>query len=152
MAPKDYGGRMAKRTRGEAVIADASLEQAKKSGPLFKKLLTVGMGSRHDHGMSVREVHYKGRHIVIKTTYEIKVDGRKFDAALGVSDKGQVHYHGMPNVAFDSAIDLMKSVIDQFPEAFSKKAVGKEPKDSHRNHGEARRKIARGTKARSASK
>lgn len=138
---------MAKRTRGKAVTADASLEQAKKSGPLFKKLLTNRTGG-HDHDMSVREVHYKGRHIAIKTTYEVKVDGRKFDAALGVSDRGQVHYHGMPNVAFDSAIDLMKSVVDQFPEAFPKKADGKKPKDSHRIHRAAGRKIARGTKTR----
>lgn len=142
---------MAKRSGGEAVTADASLKQAKKSGPLFKRLLTTHM-VRHDHGMSAREVDYKGRHIEIKTTYEVKVDGKKFDAALGVSNRGQVHYHGMPNVAFDSAIDLMKSVIDQFPEAFPKKAGGKEPKESHRNHGGERRKIARGTKARAAGK
>jgi hypothetical protein len=151
MTPGKYGGHMAKRAKGEAVTADASLEQARKSGPYFKKLLTTHMG-RRGHGASVREAHYKGHHIVIRTTYEVKVNGRKFDVALGVSDGGQVYYHGMPNVAFDSAIDLMKSVIDQFPEAFSKKASGKEAGDGHQNHGEARRKIAHGTKARAAGK
>jgi hypothetical protein len=137
---------MAKRTKSKAVTADASLQQAKKSSPLFKRLLTGGHG--HDHGMSVRETYYKGRRIVIRTTYDVTVDGKKFDAALGVSNSGQVHYHGMPNVGFDSAIDLMKSVIDQFPEAFQKKATRKKRKGNPHDHHRESRKIVRSTRAR----
>ena len=36
-----------------------------------------------------------------------------------MTNDGSVHYHGMPNVGFDSAIDLMKAVIDTFSDEFS---------------------------------
>ena len=128
---------MAKRSKDEAVQADAGLEQAKKSSPLFKKLLASHQGGHvHDHGDSVREAHHKGHHIVIKTTYEVKVDGKKFTAPLGVSNAGTVQYHGIPNMGFASAIDLMKCIIDQFPEDFPGKARKKNPpKDDHDLHG-----------------
>ena len=127
---------MAKRSKGEAVKADAGLEQAKKSSPLFKKLLASHQGGHgHDHGDSVREDHHKGHHIVIKTTYEVKVDEKKFTAPLGVSNAGTVQYHGIPNMGFASAIDLMKCIIDQFPEDFPGKARKKNPlKDDHDLH------------------
>ena len=99
------------------ITADASLAQAQKSAEYFKRLLT----DTHAHGGtdSVREADHNGHHIVIRTTYEITIDGKPFTAGLGVSNDGSVHYHGMPNVGFDSAIDLMKAVIDNFAADFS---------------------------------
>ena len=127
---------MAKRKKGEAIKADAGLAQAKKSSPLFKKLLETHQGGHgHDHGGSVREDHHKGHHIVIKTIYEVKVDGKKFTAPLDVSNAGTVQYHGMPTVGFASAIDLMKSIIDHFPEDFPKKTPKNPPKGDHDHHG-----------------
>ena len=100
------------------ITADASLAQARKSAPYFKKLLK-GM---HMGGASsfLREADYKGRHITIKTTYQVTIDGKPFDGVLGVSNAGTVHYHGMPNTGFASALDLIKAVIDVFPEEFAK--------------------------------
>ena len=99
------------------VTADASLAQAQKNAEYFKKLLA----DMHAHGGlgEAREADYKGHHIVIQTTYKITVDGKPFEAGLGVSNDGSVHYHGMPNVGFDSAIDLMKAVIDTFADEFA---------------------------------
>jgi hypothetical protein len=101
------------------ISADASLAQAKKSAPYFKKLLTaMDMGS----GMSsVREAKHNGHHIVIKTTYQITIDGRPFKGQLGVTNGGSVHYHGLPNAGFASALDLVKTVVDTFPDEFAKK-------------------------------
>src|SRR5688500_14311108 len=113
---------MSKKRKGEAVEADTTLEQARRSSPLFKRLLLSQHDSLgHDHGSSLREDHHKGHHIVIKTTYEVTIDGKKFAPPLGVSNAGIVEYHGMPNIGFPSAVDLIKCIIDQFPEDFARK-------------------------------
>ena len=116
------------RSKTGEITADASLEQAQKSAEYFKKLLT----DMHAHGGtdSVRQADYKGHHVVITTTYEITIDGKPFTAALGVANDGRVHYHGMPNVGFDSAIDLMKAVIDTFSGDFG----GGDHGDDHGGH------------------
>ena len=67
---------------------------------------------------SVREVDHRGHHIVIRTTYAIEVDGRPFEAHVGVGNDGRVHYHGLPTRDFASMVDLVRKVIDQFPEDF----------------------------------
>ena len=54
-----------------------------------------------------------------QTTYAVTVDGQPFHAGLGVTDDGRVYYHGMPNVGFDSAVDLMKAVIERFADEFA---------------------------------
>ena len=107
----------------EPILADTSLEQSLKTAPTLKKM----MEDHQEHGhteQSVREDDYRGHHIVIQTTYAIKVDGKPFHAALGVSNAGNVQYHGIPNVGFASAVDLMHAVIDQFPEEFPKVKKG----------------------------
>src|SRR6476660_3271658 len=38
---------------------------------------------KHDKSESIREAHYKGHHIVVKTHYEIEVDGRLVMGHLG---------------------------------------------------------------------
>src|SRR5690242_12449965 len=68
---------------------------------------------------SVREVDYQGHHIMIRTTYEIRVDGMRLMGHLGVTDDGRVHYHAVPNVSFASAIDAVKRIIDVFPQDFA---------------------------------
>ena len=66
----------------------------------------------HDAMDSVREAVHRGRHIVVKTHYDITIDGKPLGAHLGVSDDGSVHYHGLPNYAFASMMDLVRKVID----------------------------------------
>ena len=66
-----------------------------------------------DHPMvSVREAMHNGKHIVVKTRYEVTVDGKPLGAHLGVADNGSVHCHGLPNYAFASMMDLVRKVID----------------------------------------
>ena len=68
----------------------------------------------HDHhsNMSIRQTEHKGKKIVIKTHYEITIDGKPFENHLMVDDKGRVHCHGLPNYAYPSMLDLIKRLID----------------------------------------
>jgi hypothetical protein len=63
-------------------------------------------------------VTYKGHEIVIRTTYEITVDGRPFAADVIVDNSGRVHCHGLPTRDFTSTVSLVKKAIDFFPEDF----------------------------------
>jgi hypothetical protein len=77
--------------------------------------------TQHPHGEameSVREDTYKGHHIVVRTSYHIEVDGVTVEGHMGVTNDGQVHYHAVPNLSFASAVDLVKQLIDTFPEDF----------------------------------
>lgn len=91
-----------------SALADAALQNADMLQP------------HHSHGAveSVREAEYRGHHIVIRTTYQIQVDDVTIDAALHVGNDGHVHYHAIPNLDFSSAIDLVKKLIDTFPDDF----------------------------------
>ena len=73
----------------------------------------------HEASTSTRETHYKGHHIVVRTQYHIEVDGRPLMGHMGVNDEGSVHYHPIPNMRFDSALDMVKKVIDVFPTEFA---------------------------------
>jgi hypothetical protein len=94
----------------------------------------------HEHGAltSVRTATHRGHEIVVRTTYEITVDGQSFDVALTVDNSGRVHYHGLPTRDFGSAIALVKKAIDQFPDDFPPPhdpgAVGEHGGDHHGGH------------------
>src|SRR6185503_1730971 len=74
---------------------------------------------------SIREADYKGHHIEIRTTYEIEVDGVPVTGHLGVDNEGRVHYHPVPNASFASAVDLVKQLIDSFPDDFPAGGAGR---------------------------
>jgi hypothetical protein len=133
--------------RGE-ITADASLEQAKKSSPAFRSLLRDTHGH---HDASVREDDYKGHHIVIKTTYEIEIDGQPFQGTLDVSNAGTVHYHAIPNVSSDSAVELIRSVIDAFPDDFEGAHPGGHGGGHGHVHGRATSRTASKRQARKPS-
>jgi hypothetical protein len=108
-------------------------ELAQAAGPeaIVARVTEQGAGlpqdQSHGHGVpteSTREADYYGHHIVIRTTYHIEVDGTPIEGHLGVTDDGQVHYHAVPNLSFASAVDLVKQLIDTFPEDFE---AGTEP-------------------------
>ena len=73
---------------------------------------------------SVREAKYQGHSIVVRTHYEIEVDGKKLTGHVGVTNDGQVHYHPVPNLSFASAVEMVEKLIDIFPEDFGKNARG----------------------------
>jgi hypothetical protein len=72
----------------------------------------------------VREADYEGHHIVVRTRYQVEVDGQMLMGHMGVTNDGQVHYHPVPNLSFSSAVDLVKRLIDIFPDDFAKKGRG----------------------------
>ena len=69
---------------------------------------------------SVREAQYQGHRIVVRTRYEIEVDGKMVMGHIGVTNDGQVHYHAVPNLSFPSAVEMVERLIDIFPEDFEK--------------------------------
>lgn len=77
--------------------------------------------AEHDNGpfQSVREVEYKGHKITIYTQYEIRVDGEPFSSHVYVDNTGKVSTHALPAYSFVSAVDLVKKIIDEFPDDFS---------------------------------
>ena len=77
----------------------------------------------HHHGGDgpiavVREAEYRGHRIVVKTEYSLFVDDQPVTGHLTVGNDGQVHYHAMPNISFASAIDMVKQLIDAYPDEF----------------------------------
>ena len=90
------------------------------------------------HGESVvtRETDYKGHHIVVRTKYEVEIDGKPVMGHMGVNDEGSVHYHPIPNLRFDSALDMVKKIIDVFPDDFGPNAAPQSmPGMNHASHG-----------------
>jgi len=78
----------------------------------------AGAHAHHGPITTVREAVHEGHRIVIRTSYEIEVDGRPVGGHLGVTNDGRVHYHPVPNLSFVSAVDMVKSLIDTFPDDF----------------------------------
>lgn len=75
--------------------------------------------THHSTGaVSMREADYKDHKITVQTTYHIEVDGRPVTGHIDVSNEGTIAYHGLPNMSFDSTVDLVKMLIDQFPNDF----------------------------------
>ncbi|HKQ99849.1 MAG TPA: hypothetical protein VJT09_04200 [Pyrinomonadaceae bacterium] len=104
----------------------------KASGPeaLADYLASQPQPMHHEHGgdgsvETVREDEYEGHHISIQTTYRIEVDGEILLAPLGVDNDGNLHCHALPNYQFTSAVGLVRSLIDNFPEDFKKKRSSK---------------------------
>lgn len=82
----------------------------------------IKASQRHRHAVtSVREAEYKGHHIVIRTTYDIRVDRKRVTGHFAVGNNGQVHYHPIPNMQFASAVDMVKRLIDVFPDEYAGK-------------------------------
>jgi hypothetical protein len=75
-----------------------------------------GHGGHQEPGVtrSVRTVTHRGREIKIETTYKVTVDGEPLKGMLEVLGDGRVHYHGLPQYALPSAVDMVRRVIDYF--------------------------------------
>jgi hypothetical protein len=87
-----------------------------------KNATLVKRAQKPMHGKmeSVREADYRGHHIVVRTHYQVEVDGTMLMGHMGVTNDGQVHYHPVPHMSFASAVDLVKRLIDIFPDDFAK--------------------------------
>ncbi len=71
----------------------------------------------HD-ASAVRTAEHKGHTIEIKTTYEIKIDGKPFRGQVMVDEEGHLHCHSIPYETYGSAVDFVKSLIDIYPDSF----------------------------------
>jgi hypothetical protein len=103
----------------------------------------------HDHGpadgtsTSVREFEHRDHHARIETTYRISIDGEPLTGHVEVLPSGRVHYHPFPQYAPESAVDVVKAVIDTIwekppvPDDLASPA-GPEPPpgESHGHHGD----------------
>ena len=65
---------------------------------------------------TTRTAMYRGKKIEVETTYRILIDGEPLRAHVSVLEDGRVHYHGLPNYSFGSAIDLARQTIETFSE------------------------------------
>jgi hypothetical protein len=75
----------------------------------------------HQHEVSpdtTRTDRYKGHLITIRTRYEIDIDGQPVKGHVDVGNDGMVQYHPLPNYSFMSAVDLVRTLIDTFPDDF----------------------------------
>lgn len=78
---------------------------------------------QHAHqSTSIRRAEHNGHTIEIVTSYELRIDGEPLRGHMGVNADGTVHYHGIPNYSTESAVDLMKQVVDSFPDDYVRPA------------------------------
>lgn len=108
---------------------DKDIEQMRNRRALARyttrvaKEIDSGAAAVHVHGEhateSVREAEHKGHSIVVRTRYEIEVDRKPVMSPIMVDNFGRVACHALPNYSFLSAIDLVKQLIETFPEDFS---------------------------------
>ena len=104
---------------------------------------------------NIRQDDYKGHHVVIRTKYNITVDGKEVTGHILLTNAGQVQYHGLPNYSFDSPVALVRALIDNFPEDFQKQPrASSSPGMKMGQMGQARPKKtkAKGMKSKSAKK
>lgn len=70
---------------------------------------------------SVRTAVHNGHQIVVRTRYEITVDGEPLPGQVEVGNNGLVYHHGLPNYGFPSAIGMVAALIDRFGSEFADK-------------------------------
>jgi hypothetical protein len=58
---------------------------------------------------------------VLETIYRVTIDGKKYDLGLLADDQGNVHCHSLPNYQLQSALDMVRAIVEQFPDDFEKK-------------------------------
>ena len=110
--------------------------------PLPEKLGPLDLGKRlrssrpkkgrkkvpHSPKPIIRTDFYRGHELRIETTYKITIDGKRVSGHLDVTNSGQVHYHPLPNRSTASAIDMVRAIIDAFPDEFVNSESGKRSK------------------------
>lgn len=88
-------------------------------------------GHHAGHATAARETVHDGHRILLETIYRVTVDGREVDLGITVDDAGQVHCHSLPNYQFASALDMVKTLIDQFPDDFRRSRPGSTTGPAH---------------------
>lgn len=104
-----------------SVLKNYSPTEGAQSHPDWIKKKFPGYIEPHGkhEATSVREITHNGHNVKIITTYRVEVDGKPAGMHLSVDEDGQVYTHATPFVTYSSAVDLMKEVMDAYPDAFS---------------------------------
>ncbi|MFB7666488.1 hypothetical protein ACFC1R_21470 [Kitasatospora sp. NPDC056138] len=76
------------------------------------------MGHGHGPTKSVRTAEFLGHRIVVTTTYHVTVDGKPLEVGLDVDDSGMLSCHALPAYQFVSAVDAVRVLIKNYPDAF----------------------------------
>lgn len=72
------------------------------------------------HGLSsVRQFTHRGHKVTITTKYKIEIDGKSVNLHASVDQEGRLRCHSTPYESYPSASQLVKQLIDKFPEAFN---------------------------------
>lgn len=72
--------------------------------------------AHHGHGdsaTSIRRATHCGREIEIHTTYKILVDGEPVREHIVALEDGTIHYHGLPNYSFPSAVEMARRIVER---------------------------------------
>lgn len=103
----------------------ATLDALRDSVRSCKHRLERFAGPQHDPGhpggtgVSVRKASHRGLDIEIETRQTIRVGGKELVGHSQVLNDGNVHYHAIPNMTFRSSVDMVKQIIDTFPNDFN---------------------------------
>lgn len=126
------------------------LNDAAKTAVISSFLMDNGAAlwtGAHAHGVDAETVAvHRGRLITVKRTYDIRIDGTPLSLPVSVDRFGRVSCHALPYVSFESAVDLLRSLLDAVPIARGAHAhhepgapgVPDEPskeKNPHHDHG-----------------
>jgi hypothetical protein len=91
----------------------------------------------HRHHEIVRTDTYQGRRIVVRTTYEIEVDGKAVTTPMHIDNDGNVVCHAIPVYQSVSMVEVVHRLIDVFPEDFPKPKRPRRPRTPRSGGGAA---------------
>jgi hypothetical protein len=94
------------------VVASPPTQNWRIPSPLFIITGRRGRLGTHGHGDTVRRFRHRGHDVEIVTHYDVTIDGKPWERHLGVLNDGSVVYHGLPQYAVPSAVDMIRTVID----------------------------------------
>lgn len=96
----------------------------------------VAHDAMHHSLSSVRQFHYAGHEVKIRTSYEIEIDGQPVQLHAIVDNEGKLRCHTTPYETYSSAAKLVKELICRFPESFAHLGdKGEEPDTGGGHHG-----------------
>lgn len=103
----------------EQALSQSANSQIRQAMVKSNVLDAAGAGvDVHGHPASVRKAEHRGNLIELKTSYEISINGEPLNVHIGVLNDGKVHCHSIPNYSSASGIDLIKAIIDAFPDDY----------------------------------
>lgn len=99
---------------------------------------SLGLDHAH-HGMEVRSsrsFEHAGHAVEIRATYVVLVDGEERQLHFSVGQDGKVTTHLRPYFTYGSLVDMVKDVLDHFPERFGEGEAPAPHGGGHGDHGE----------------